>query len=64
MPLPSRPAETRPTWTEQFRHECEVRYVLKKSKKWVINHLEKIREKRGEAAWDKLNQAVKIWEKM
>ena len=64
MPLPSRPAETRPTWTEEYRHQKEVEYVAKQSAKWIKNHLKGVGEIRGEPARIKLRSDVlKIWEK-
>lgn len=50
--------ETRLTWTEQFRHECEVRYVAKQSENWIKNHLRKVGQIRGEAAGIKLKNDV------
>lgn len=52
------------TYTEAWRHECEVRYVVKmdgpESRRAFLDGVEK---KRGKAAADRLRDGVrKVWE--
>lgn len=46
--------------TEQLRHEAEVRHVAKQKVPWIREHLGKVKEKRGEAEYHKLRNAVLI----
>lgn len=50
--------------TEQERHRLEVEYVAKQSNEWIKTHLEGVRVKRGESAYQRLRQDVlKAWKK-
>lgn len=46
--------------TEQLRHEAEVRHVAKQKVTWIREHLGKVKEKRGEAEYHRLRNAVLI----
>ena len=50
--------EPLPTYSEQFRHEAEVRYVAKQSGAWIKEFLEGVEKKRGVAARKKLRKDV------
>lgn len=50
--------------TEPKRHRLEVEYVAKQSNEWIKTHLEGVKAKRGEAAYQRLRQDVlKAWKK-
>ena len=50
--------------TEPERHRLEVEYVAKQSNEWIKTHLEGVKEKRGELAYQRLRQDVlKVWKK-
>ena len=44
--------------TEPERHRLEVKYVAKQSNEWIKTHLEGVRVKRGELAYQRLRQDV------
>ncbi len=49
-------------YSEEHRHECEVRFVIKHDDNWIKNYLEGIKETRKPAAHQKLrNDVVKAW---
>ena len=48
-----------PNNTEEFRHECEVAYILRlPSKRERAGYLGNVRKHRGDVAADKLERAV------
>lgn len=47
-----------PAETEQYRHECEVRYAVSKGKDWSREFLGNVRKARGEAQYVKLRDAL------
>lgn len=50
---------TEPNNSEQFRHECEVAYIIRlPSKKERAGYLGMVRKHRGDVAADKLEGAV------
>lgn len=50
------------TYSEQFRHEAEVRYIAKQSDEWIKSFLDGVRVKRGDAAWMRLREdVIKEW---
>jgi len=50
--------------SEEWRHDCEKRFVAKQSAAWIKEFLEGVEKKRGIAARNKLrNDVLKIWEK-
>jgi hypothetical protein len=50
---------TEPNNSEQFRHECEVAYILRlPTKRERAGYLGKVRQHRGNEAADKLEGAV------
>lgn len=50
-----------PTYRDQHRHECEVRYVAKQNSKWIKEFLEKVKVKRGDDAYHRLrNDVLKV----
>ena len=50
--------------TEPGRHRLEVEYVAKQSNEWIKTHLEGVRAKRGESAYQRLRKDVlKAWKK-
>jgi len=63
------------TWSEEWRHECEVRFALSlpdksdgRRKGWKAiskrEYLGRVREKRGQAGYDRLRKAmVEQWKK-
>lgn len=52
------------TYTEQFRHRCEVDFVAKQSGSWIKEFLEGVKLKRGYDAYKKLREDVlKVWNK-
>jgi hypothetical protein len=48
--------------SEAYRHQCEVRYLLRKRKElgrpWLVNHLELIEKHRGRAAVAQLKKDI------
>lgn len=50
----------KPTYSEEYRHECEVRHVAKQKVPWIREHLGKVKEKRCEAEYHRLRHAVLI----
>lgn len=42
------------TWSEQHRHECEVRLLVAKGREWSVEFCRGVAEKRGRAAAEKL----------
>lgn len=56
--------EPLPTYSEQFRHEAETRFVAQQTGAWIKEFLEGVEKKRGIVARNKLRKDVlKIWEK-
>lgn len=52
------------TYSEQFKHESEVRYVSKQNGAWIKEFLEGVEKKRGFDARDRLRKDVLIeWNK-
>lgn len=52
------------TYSEEFRHETEVRFVAQQSGAWIKEFLGGVEKKRGSAARDRLRKdVVKIWRK-
>lgn len=52
------------TYTEKFRHRCEVNYVASKSGAWIKEFLDGVKEKRGFDAYKKLREDVlRVWNK-
>lgn len=53
--------------SEEYRHQCEVRYVLmlrKYGNKFATDYLSKVLNARGEAAYKKLNKdQMEQWSK-
>lgn len=42
--------DSRPTWTEQYRHECEARMVARMSKAQRLEYYELVQKYRGRDA--------------
>ena len=50
--------------TEPCRHKHEVEFVSKHDKEWIKEYLEKVQEKRGAEAYNRLrNDVFKLWRK-
>jgi len=50
--------------SEEWRHDCETRFVAQQSAAWIKEFLEGVEKKRGLVAKNKLrNDVLKIWEK-
>jgi hypothetical protein len=50
------------TWTQEYRHQCEVRQVIKwrkEDRNHALDYLEAVRKKRGASAGDQLERDVK-----
>ncbi len=50
------------TWSEEYRHQCEVRLVLRKrieDRNEAFKYLGKVKEKRGDEAAGKLERDVR-----
>jgi hypothetical protein len=48
--------------TEKYRHECEVRYVVKKEPAEIRSYLELVERRRGKPAMEKLRaDARQAW---
>jgi hypothetical protein len=50
------------TWTEEYRHQCEVRTVIRwrrDDRSRALNYLEDVRKKRGKEAGDRLENDVR-----
>jgi len=50
------------TWSEEYRHQCEVRWLLRKrveSRSEALNYLSKVRDRRGEEAAKALERDVR-----
>ena len=61
---PSCAKEPAETYSEQFRHETEVRFVAQHDAEWIAQYLDVVKVKRGEAAWMKLREDVrKEWKR-
>lgn len=49
------------TWTQEYRHQCEVRQVIKwrrEDRNRAINYLDGVKKKRGQAAGEELERDV------
>ena len=57
--------EERYTYTEQYRHECEVRMIVNmKFKSDRVRYLEGVEKARGKIAADRLRKSIlDIWNK-
>ena len=57
----------KPTWTEEYRHQSEVRYVLmlrKYGNKFAVDYLNKVLDARGQKAYNRLNtDQIEQWSK-
>lgn len=55
------------TYSEEYRHQCEVRQILRwrtEDRNKAISHIERVREQRGELAAKQLeNDARSQWNK-
>lgn len=50
------------TWTQEYRHQCEVRQVLKwrkEDRSHALDYLEAVKKKRGASAGEQLERDVK-----
>lgn len=55
----------KPTWTEQYRHECEARMVARMSKAQRLAYYELVQKYRGRDAVRKLSgEAKRQYEQM
>jgi hypothetical protein len=50
------------TWTEEYRHQCEVRTVIRwrrEDRSRALNYLEEVKKKRGKEAGERLENDVR-----
>ena len=52
------------TSSEQYRHECEVRWLAKRTTQQIVDYLKEVEKARGKAAAEKLrNDTREEWKR-
>ncbi len=54
--------EPKPTYTEAFRHQCYMNFIIGHDPAWIESYLSEMKKNHGEAAHNRLrSDVVKAW---